>query len=685
MSLFAFPSWPRVCPRCSQLIPHVRLDWRPSSRGRRFMHHQVDGAAIKPPELLRPKQTDGAVSGLKALRSRSSVLRQVADPGHASTRTILGQSAEVPIRARFAPSPTGYLHLGSLRTALFNNLAARASKGGAFILRIEDTDQSRLVQDAEERLLRDLRWAGLSWDEGPDRGGPYGPYRQSERTHIYAHHVRQLLDNGHAYRCFCSPEQVESQKRMLHEEGMPTAYAGTCRAIGPSESQRRAESGEPYGVRFKGDARHRISFRDAVYGLIQMKSTEEDFILVKSDGFPTYHFANVVDDHLMGITHVIRGEEWLISTPKHVALYLAFGWQPPIFAHLSLLVDANGAKLSKREDSVSLSKYQDDLVFPVALLSWLANLGSSFKPKAKTPRTVENMADALTFQFTRGGIKLNFAKLQHFQVSYRKALLSTPDSELSPAEADLIDRHLIQPLLREIDVITEGSNSNSNSNSSSSSSSNNNCSSNNKNNNNKVTAQKLPPAWQTPLDLVPALRSASSRASYVNRIFAATQDRFDCPTRLAQQHPYLFWRVPPSLYLASGATASALDRGILAQLRRAVEESWHDDEPPCLLDGVRRHFCLADSVPIHQVLRLVGAGDRHVVSHSSACMLALLGRDEWRYRFRAISDAWSTVPLRQDHHPSPELATLLPTVTSPLYHLLPPPPSLRSRKRAFTR
>ncbi|RDA86258.1 hypothetical protein CP532_5087 [Ophiocordyceps camponoti-leonardi (nom. inval.)] len=620
--LSSWPSGSRLCLRCSRL-----LRTPPSRRN----HHQVDVKTPGAADVPQPQQqrVGRALSGLKGLRSRSSVLRPVGP----SARTILGQSADVPIRARFAPSPTGYMHLGSLRTALFNNLAARAPKGGAFILRIEDTDQNRLVEDAEERLLSDLRWAGLSWDEGPDRGGPYGPYRQSERIHIYAHHVRQLLDNGHAYRCFCSSEQIESQKRLLHEEGMSTAYAGTCRPIDPEESQRRAESGESFVVRFKGNVHGPIRFRDAVYGLIQKKSDEEDFVILKSDGFPTYHLANVVDDHLMAITHVIRGEEWIISTPKHIALYGAFGWQPPTFAHLGLLVDPDGAKLSKRDDAVSLSKYQDGLIFPGALLSWLANLGSSFKQDIKAPRTVEDMADALTFKFTKGGIRLNFSKLQHFQTRYREALLSAPPS---PAEEALIDRHLIQPLLREVDAITEG----------------------------LTTTNTLPPAWQTlPLDLVPALRPpSSSRTSYVKRIFALTQDRFDCPTRLVQQHPYLFWRVPPHLYRTSAATATAADRQVLDQLRRAIDERWLDvqaddsssspissrPEPSALhvIDAVRQNLHLDNPLIVHEMLRLVGAGDRHVVSHSSACMLALLGRDEWRHRLSAVSDAWSTEPVR---------------------------------------
>lgn len=255
--------------------------------------------------------------------------------------------------------------------------------------------QNRIVHDAEERLLEDLTWAGLKWDEGPDCGGPHGPYRQSERLEIYNEHIHQLLDKDHAYRCFCTSEQLEAQKRELHEAGQPTIYPGTCRSVDKAESAERAAKGEAHVVRFRSDKFGRPKTRDAIYGPFQKKDGEEDFILIKSDGFPTYHFANVVDDHLMKITHVIRGEEWLISTPKHVALYEAFGWEAPTFAHLGLLVNEDGSKLSKRNDSVSISHYKSGDVFPMSLLAWLSNLGSSFSSGAKPPRTVEEVADAV--------------------------------------------------------------------------------------------------------------------------------------------------------------------------------------------------------------------------------------------------------------------------------------------------
>ncbi|POR33011.1 Putative glutamate--tRNA ligase, mitochondrial [Tolypocladium paradoxum] len=554
----------------------------------------------------------GLGSGLKGLRNKTKALKQTDGTSRdASTRTILGQSSDLPIRARFAPSPTGYLHLGSLRTALFNNLAASASKGGAFILRIEDTDQSRLVEDAEERLIKDLEWAGLSWDEGPDRGGPYGPYRQSERLAVYKDHVQKLVDDGYAYRCFCSSEQLESQKRELHDAGKPTVYPGTCRSIDASESNGRAAQGEPHVVRFKGDAFGRPKFRDAIYGSFQKKDPEEDFIVMKTDGFPTYHVANVIDDHLMRITHVIRGEEWLISTPKHLALYQAFGWEPPTFAHLGLLVNSDGSKLSKRNDSVNVSKYQDGGVFPMALLAWLANLGSSFKSDAKTPRTVDDVADALTFKFTRGGIKLNLGKLEHFHNKYRDALLRNHIPALAEKEAKLIDHHLTQPMLRQLEAITSGS---------------------------SIESDKRPKAWQTDLELVPALQANETEAKYVYNIFASRQGGFQSPSALIQQHPYLFWRVPVSLYHSSLA-ASAPDERILDALDQAIErQDYWDNQGVKVMDFIRDklHNEDIDQVVVHNVLRLVGAGGQDVASQSSSRMFMLLGRDEWRHRLDVV-------------------------------------------------
>ncbi|KAL7787198.1 hypothetical protein V8C43DRAFT_316928 [Trichoderma afarasin] len=551
-------------------------------------------------------------SGLKGLRSKNKKHDDAASLPSDSP-TILGQSADLPIRARFAPSPTGYLHLGSLRTALFCKLAVLASNGGAFILRIEDTDQNRLVKDAEERLMKDLKWAGLSWDEGPDCGGPYGPYRQSERLPVYQEHVQTLLDHGHAYRCFCTPEQLESQKRELHEAGKPTIYPGTCRSIDAAESDRRAKAGESHVVRFKSDKFGRPKLHDAIYGRFQKKDMEEDFILMKTDGFPTYHLANVVDDHLMKITHVIRGEEWLISTPKHVALYEAFGWQPPTFAHLGLLVDLDGSKLSKRNDSVNISKYQTGGTFPMALLSWLANLGSSFKRDVQPPRTVEDVANALTFKFTRGGIKLNLSKLEYFNNRYRDAMLWNPVPALADQEAKLIDQHLTQPILNEVEAITNGS---------------------------IESAELTARAWHLPLELVPALTDPTKNGQYVYKAIVSKQGGFQSPRDLISQHPYLFWRVPLDVYKTSLVKARPEPK-VLDALEEAIsqESSWEGDCSK-VMQAIQSKVEPqgVDQLTIHNVLRVVAAGGQDVVSQSSSRMFALLGRDEWAHRLNVVKE-----------------------------------------------
>lgn len=281
---------------------------------------------------------------------------------------------ESPARTRFAPSPTGYLHLGSLRTALFNYLLAQAT-GGQFIIRLEDTDRTRFVYDAESRLYQDMKWAGLTWDEGPDKGGPFGPYKQSERLDLYRQHVDILLEKDHAFRCFCSKEDLEFNLQDATSSGALAHYPGTCMGIPKSESDRRAANCEPHVVRFK-TSEVPVSAPDLVYGAYKKAEREDNFIIMKSDGFPTYHFANVVDDHFMKITHIIRGAEWLISTPKHVELYNAFGWQPPHFAHVGLLVDHQRQKLSKRDiDNIGISVFRDTNITPEALLNFSVLLG----------------------------------------------------------------------------------------------------------------------------------------------------------------------------------------------------------------------------------------------------------------------------------------------------------------------
>ncbi|KAJ9638773.1 Glutamate--tRNA ligase mitochondrial [Coniosporium tulheliwenetii] len=314
-----------------------------------------------------------------------------------------------PARTRFAPSPTGYLHLGSLRTALFNYLLAKAT-GGQFLLRIEDTDKVGrfwTIPDAERRLYEDLRWAGLQWDEGPEVGGPHGPYRQSERTPLYQSHAHKLLDSGHAYRCFCSAERLHQLAEQRAALGVATDYDRTCASIPKDESDERAAKGEQHVIRLLVPEDY-PEFNDLVYGHVgrgkkkrrQDMVAYEDPILLKTDGLPTYHLANVVDDHHMKITHVIRGDEWLPATPKHLAMYDAFGWEPPQFAHVALLVDEKGRS--------SIGIFPETLVNFVALLGWSHNRGNDCMD-------MEKLIERFHTKFTKGNAKVKLDKLWFLQ------------------------------------------------------------------------------------------------------------------------------------------------------------------------------------------------------------------------------------------------------------------------------
>ena len=277
-------------------------------------------------------------------------------------------------RVRFAPSPTGYLHLGGLRTALFNYLFAR-SQGGKIILRIEDTDRSRLVEGAVDSIIEIFNWLGLEFDEGPRIGGNFGPYVQSERLDIYHEHINQLVGQGHAYRCFCTAERLEQMRNDQIAAGKNPMYDGHCRDLPAEESAVRAKT-EDSVVRLRIPYDETISFTDGVRGNVSFETSAiDDQVLLKSDGFPTYHLANVVDDHLMGITDVIRGEEWLTSTPKHVYLYRCFNWELPNFYHLSLLLNKDRSKLSKRQGDVAVEDYRAKGYLPEALINYTALLG----------------------------------------------------------------------------------------------------------------------------------------------------------------------------------------------------------------------------------------------------------------------------------------------------------------------
>ena len=282
-----------------------------------------------------------------------------------------------PCRVRFAPSPTGFLHLGGLRTALFNVLLARKYHGQA-ILRIEDTDRERTVAGAEEQLQTILEWAGLSFDESPWIGGNYGPYRQSERLDIYQKYAQQLLDNDLAYRCFCTPEDLERMRAGQVARKDDPRYDGRCRRLSPDQIRAYMDQGRSFVVRQKLPEHQTVAFSDVIRGKITFNTdTLDDQVLIKSDGFPTYHLAHVVDDHLMQISHVLRGDEWISSAPKHILLFEALGWEPPSYAHLPLILDTNRHKLSKRSGDVSafVEEFRDQGVLPQALINYIALLG----------------------------------------------------------------------------------------------------------------------------------------------------------------------------------------------------------------------------------------------------------------------------------------------------------------------
>jgi glutamyl-tRNA synthetase/nondiscriminating glutamyl-tRNA synthetase len=281
------------------------------------------------------------------------------------------------MRVRFAPSPTGHLHVGNARTALFNWLLAHG-KDGTFILRIEDTDTERSTRDSEAGILEDLRWLGLDWDEGPDVGGLHGPYRQSERVHLYASYANELIAGGHAYWCFCSPATLDDDRKGDLAAGRPPKYHGTCRDIPPADARARMAAGERPVVRFKVPENVEVSFQDLVRGEVSFSSEViGDPVLVRSDGRPAYNFAVVVDDALMEITHVIRGEDHISNTPRQVLLYQALGFTAPEFAHLSLVMGPDHTPLSKRHGATSVAEFRERGYLPEALLNYLALLGWS--------------------------------------------------------------------------------------------------------------------------------------------------------------------------------------------------------------------------------------------------------------------------------------------------------------------
>ncbi|THX70050.1 hypothetical protein D6D04_10058 [Aureobasidium pullulans] len=389
-----------------------------------------------------PRASPISTTSLSSSKSFSTTAINLAK-GH-STRELLPSG---PARTRFAPSPTGYLHLGSLRTALFNYLLAKRT-GGQFLLRIEDTDQKRLVPDAEQRLCDDLRWAGIQWDEGPQVGGPYGPYKQSERTPLYQKHAQELVDAKAAFRCFCSstaqaPVDVDASL-------VGSAIGGChsdCASIPLEESTERARN-EKHAVRF-GKPDKAPSWSDLVYGKVSLESKKtlpqraavEGVILLKGDGTPTYHLANVIDDHYMRITHVIRGTEWMSSTPLHAALYNAFGWTPPAFAHVGLLTDKDQAKLSKRNFDTDIGALKTKHgILPESLANFLALLGWR-NPTRDDVMEMNKLIELFDLKFTKGNSIVSFDKLWFLQKNHAKIIIerAMQSSTADPSFENLLD------------------------------------------------------------------------------------------------------------------------------------------------------------------------------------------------------------------------------------------------------
>jgi glutamyl-tRNA synthetase len=363
---------------------------------------------------------------------------------------VIASAFAMTVRTRIAPSPTGDPHVGTAYVALFNYALAR-KHGGQFILRIEDTDRERSSPASEAMIFEALQWLGLRWDEGPDVGGPHGPYRQSERTAIYREHAEELVRRGAAYPCFCTRERLDSLREEQKARKANFGYDGHCRALSRDEAGRRRAAGEPHVVRLAMPRGGETVVRDLLRGDVHFDNAQvDDQVLLKSDGFPTYHLANVVDDHLMGITHVIRAEEWLSSLPKHVELYRGFGWEAPVFCHLPLLRNADRSKISKRKNPVSLNFYRRAGYLPEALLNYLALMGWAM-PDEHEEFSLDAFIDAFTLErISLGGPVFDIDKLKWLNGKYLRRL--SPREILDRLRVQLLSEdHLLEvlPLVQE--------------------------------------------------------------------------------------------------------------------------------------------------------------------------------------------------------------------------------------------
>jgi glutamyl-tRNA synthetase len=337
------------------------------------------------------------------------------------------------VRVRFPPSPTGLLHVGGARTALFNWLfaygqAAREGKRGAFVIRIEDTDRSRYVEGAAEGIVDVLEWFGLTWDEGPDKGGPVGPYVQSERTRLYQEHAQLLVDASKAYRCFCTPERLQQLREEQQERKEPPGYDRRCRSLSPEAIEANLAQGKPFVVRFAMPREGETVVHDLIRGAMVFQNvTLEDLVLLKSDGYPTYHLANVVDDHHMRITHIMRGEEWIPTAPVHVQLYQAFGWEVPAIAHMPLILAPGGGKLSKRHGSTAMEEFRAQGYLPEALMNYLALLGWSYDGQTELFSKEELLEKFTLERVSPSPATFDYAKLRWFNQHYINHILSVDD------------------------------------------------------------------------------------------------------------------------------------------------------------------------------------------------------------------------------------------------------------------
>ncbi len=332
------------------------------------------------------------------------------------------------VRVRIAPSPTGDPHVGTAYMALFNLIFARHFDG-KFILRIEDTDRTRSRPEYEKNIFDALHWAGIRWDEGPDVGGPFGPYRQSERTAIYQEYCQKLLDQEKAYKCFATPEELAEMREMASKLGKRVGYDRRYRNTSPEEVAEREKAGQPFVIRLKVPLTGECVYEDGIKGRITCPWADiDDQVLIKSDGFPTYHLANVVDDHLMQITHVIRGDEWMSSTPKHILLYQSFGWEPPVFMHMPLLLGKDGKKLSKRRNPTSIFYYRDSGYLYEAFVNFLTLMGYSMTGD----REIYSLDDIIKeFDPKRIGVSGAFFDIQKLDwINQQYLIQSIPEDKL---------------------------------------------------------------------------------------------------------------------------------------------------------------------------------------------------------------------------------------------------------------